>query len=497
VSDARSYDVVVAGAGNAALCAALSARESGASVLVLECAPRHARGGNSFFTAGVLRFPYSGIDEVRALIPDLTDEEVASIDVGTYDGEAFFEDLAQVTDYQADAELLATMTEHAYGAVKWLTQKGIRMGLTFGRQAFKDGEVFRFWGNAPVETVGGGEGLVDGLFDAAEREGVEVWYDARVRGLLLNDSDAVEGVRVRTEQGTVEVRAAAVVLATGGFQADPEMRAKYLGPYWDEVKVRGTEANTGDGIKMALDVGAQAYGNWSGCHAVQWDSNAPPTGDRRVGDGYQKHSYPFGIIVNKLGQRFVDEGLDFRNYTYARYGKEILNQPGRIAFQIFDSKVTHLLRDEYRIREVTKAEANTLEEVAQALGIDPDGLVRTVAEFNEAVMKDREFNPTILDGKGTEGVHPAKSNWAQSIDSPPFLGFAVRCGITFTFGGLRIDSNAQVLDKDNRPIEGLMAAGELVGGLYFNNYAGGTGLTSGMVFGRIAGARAAARAKGQ
>src|SRR5690606_16399010 len=187
---------------------------------------------------------------------------------------------------------------------------------------------------------------------------------------------------------------------------------------WDLAKVRGTRFNTGDGINMALAIGAQPYGHWSGCHSVAWDYNAPPYGDRKIADLFQKHSYPFGVMVNKYGRRFVDEGADYRNYTYAKYGAEILKQPERIAFQIFDQKVLHLLRDEYRIPEVTKVEADTLEELAEKLGIDKEGFVRTIAEFNAAVQ-DGVFNPSIKDGKCTKGITPPKSNWALPIDPRP------------------------------------------------------------------------------
>jgi tricarballylate dehydrogenase len=230
---------------------------------------------------------------------------------------------------------------------------------------------------------------------------------------------------------------------------------------------------------------------------VAWDLNAPPVGNRRVGDLYQKHSYPLGLIVNINGERFVDEGADLRNYTYAKYGREILKQPYRVAFQLFDQKTVPLLRDEYRIREITKAEAGTIPQLADRLGIDPDGLVRTVEAFNAACPPGGAFNPSVLDGLGTTGIEPPKSNWAQPLDTPPYLGVAVTCGITFTFGGLRIDpATAAVLDTENQPIPGLHAAGELVGGLFYNNYAGGSGLMAGAVFGRIAGASAAKAALG-
>ena len=215
-----------------------------------------------------------------------------------------------------------------------------------------------------------------------------------------------------------------------------------------------------------------------------------------MADLCQKHSYPFGRVVNIHGRRFLDEGAHFRNYTYARYGREILRQPQRVAFQIFDAKVRHLLRDEYFISRVTSYTADTIEELADGLGIDREGLVRTVREFNAAVQPG-EFDPTRLDGKGTRGIEPPKSNWALPLDTPPYVGYAVTCGITFTFGGLRIDTEARVLDVSDRPIPGLCAAGELVGGLFYNNYPGGAGLMAGAVFGRLAGYSAAHQALGE
>ena len=187
---------------------------------------------------------------------------------------------------------------------------------------------------------------------------IDVLYDARALS-LISDDNGVVGVKVRHESKVFDIEADAIVLASGGFEANAEWRTRYLGPGWDLAKVRGSRFNTGDGIKMALDIGAMAYGNWSGCHAVGWDRNAPEFGDLAVGDGFQKHSYPFGIMLNANGERFVDEGADFRNYTYAKYGREILKQPGQFAWQIYDSQVDHLLRDEYRIREVTKVTSET------------------------------------------------------------------------------------------------------------------------------------------
>jgi tricarballylate dehydrogenase len=230
---------------------------------------------------------------------------------------------------------------------------------------------------------------------------------------------------------------------------------------------------------------------------VGWDRNAPEFGDLDVGDSFQKHSYPFGIMLNALGERFVDEGADFRNYTYAKYGRVILAQPGQFAWQVFDAKVLHLLRDEYRIRRVTKVRADTLEELAGKLeGVNAERALETVAAYNGAVRQDVPFNPNVKDGRGTAGLAVAKSNWANTIDQPPFEAYAVTCGITFTFGGIKIDTGARVISTDGEPIPGLYAAGEMVGGLFYFNYPGGTGLMNGAVFGRIAGASAGAGARG-
>jgi tricarballylate dehydrogenase len=227
---------------------------------------------------------------------------------------------------------------------------------------------------------------------------------------------------------------------------------------------------------------------------VAWDISAPPFGDRRILDNFQKHSYPIGIVVNLDGERFVDEGADYRNHTYAKYGREIMKQKQRTAVQIFDAKTIDMVRDEYRIREVTKATADTIEELARKLEIDPDGLARTVSAFN-AACRPGDYNPAILDGVGTQGITPPKSNWALPIDRPPYTGFVVTCGITFTFGGLRIDDTAAVLDTTDARIPGLYAAGELVGGIFYGNYLGGAGLMSGAVFGRLAGRSAGQQVK--
>jgi tricarballylate dehydrogenase len=484
-------DVIVVGAGNAAFCAALAAQERGARVLMLEAAPEEESGGNSRFTAGAIRVVYDGVDDIKTLVPDLTAAEIASTDFGTYTATQFFDDMALVTQHRADPDLVELLVTHSFAALNWLRAKGVRFIPIYGRQAFKVGGRFKFWGGLTVEAVGGGPGLVAMLAAAAHKHGIGLRYGTRALDLLF-DGNRVEGVRVRHDGALRELRAKSVVLACGGFEANAEWRTRYLGPGWDLAKVRGSRFNTGDGIRMALAIGASPCGNWSGCHAVQWDMNSPEFGDLKVGDQFQKHSYPFGILINADGKRFLDEGADFRNYTYAKYGRVVLEQRGQFAWQVFDRKVQHLLRDEYRIRQITKVTANTIEEFAQKLeGVNAAAFLDTIKEWNRAVRTDIPFDPNIKDGRCASGLAINKSNWANSIDTPPFEGYAVTCGVTFTFGGLRIDTQAQVLNTDCQAIGGLYAAGELVGGLFYFNYPGGTGLMSGAVFGRIAGAAAA------
>jgi len=483
--------VVVVGGGNAALCAAISAAECGAQVTLLERAPYDLRGGNTRFTAGAMRAVYDGVEDLRRLMPDLTPDEVERTDFSEYRRSDFFDDLGRVTQYRCDPALAERLIDDSFPTLLWMHSHGVRFLPLYGRQSFEVAGHVRFWGGLTIEAWGGGPGLLDALTTIATKAGVKVRYGARAVGLVMRHG-RIAGVRIGVDAADDILDADAVVLAAGGFESNPAWRARYLGPGWDLARVRGTRFNTGDGIRMGIDVGAATRGHWSGCHAVGWDANAPEFGDLSVGDGFQKHSYPFGIMVNTRGLRFVDEGADFRNFTYAKYGHEILRQPGQIAWQIFDAKVNHLLRDEYRIRQVTKLTADSIEALARRLdGVDVHALCRTVREFNAAVDAAAPFNPTRKDGRGTPGIELPKTNWANTLDTPPFEAYAVTCGITFTFGGLHVDAGAHVVAEDGAPIPGLYGAGELVGGLFYFNYPGGTGLTSGAVFGRVAGVAAA------
>ncbi len=490
------FDVVVVGAGNAASCAALAAREQGARVVMLEAAPLDDCGGNSRYTAGVVRFAFDGPDDLAQLVPDITAEERREVDFGSYSEEQFLDDMGRITQYRCDPELAETLVRRSRDTLAWASRKGVKFQLAYGRQSFRvDGKV-KFWGGLAVEAWGGGPGLVDNLHKAAAREGIEIRYETEARGLIQDEMGVVRGVRVQRRGERFDICAQSVVLACGGFESSAEMRSRYLGPNWDLAKVRGTRYNTGLGLRMALDAGALPYGHWSGCHAVGWDQNAPAFGDLAVGDNFQKHSYPLGIMVNASGERFVDEGADFRNYTYAKYGAVILAQPGMFAWQIFDQKTIGMLRDEYRIRQVTKVRAATLEELVTKLeGVNARRCLEEIRAFNAAVQTHVPFDPAVKDGRGTVGLRVPKSNWAQTIDQGPFEAYAVTCGVTFTFGGVKVTRDGQVEDTSGQPIRGLFAAGEMVGGLFFHNYPGGSGLTSGAVFGRIAGTSAGIHAR--
>jgi tricarballylate dehydrogenase len=491
---AKTYDVIVVGGGNAALCAAISAREEGARVLLLERAPQDERGGNSSFTEGLMRFVYNGTEDIIALSPDLTPDELNS-DFGRYTEDKFFDDMARVTQNRTDPDLCEILVKQSNAAMHWMRKQGVRFLPQFGRQAFKVDGKFTFWGGATLAAVGGGRGLVDQLYRAAEKAGVDIRYNAWVRDLVHSDA-GVSGVVVKLDGETRKIAASSVILACGGFEANAAWRARHLGPGWDLAKVRGTRFNCGDGLDMALRLGAQPAGHWSGCHAVGWERYADEFGSFDTMDDYERDNYPFSIMVNADGKRFLDEGADIRNYTYAKYGRIILQQPDQFAWQIFDSSVTHMLRPEYRARRVTKVVAGSVEELADKLeDVNRDALIETIKTFNASVTREVPFNPNVKDGRRTQGLAIPKSNWAIPLENPPFEAYAVTCGVTFTFGGLKVTTDTQVVDTSHHPIAGLFTAGEMLGGLFYFNYPGATGLTSGAVFGRIAGRSAAKAAR--
>ena len=487
------FDVVIVGKGNAGLCAALAARDKGASVMMLEAAPVDQSGGNSCFAAGAMRFAYSSIDDLK-LLADIPDEEVKNTDWDTNTIDQFYDDMYSTTSFRTDPQLSEILVTQSLEAMVWLRSQGVRFVPNYRVQSVVQDGKRKFFGRMPLEISGGGAGLVQYLNDTAVKKGVEILYDTRAVSLLYDD-ERVLGVKAKRAGKPFEVKARSVVLACGGFEANPEWRARYLGPGWDLAKVRGTRYNMGEGLKMALDIGACPYGNWSGRHSASWERHAADPGDLNMPHySYRRHSFPLSLMINAHGKRFVDEGAEFFNYTYAKYGAELLKQPEQFAWQVFDAKVKSLLLPSYSGKTVTKVTANTLEElVAKMEDVDAEAFLKTVREFNAAVRSDIPFAPAIKDGRCTVGIEPRKSNWANTLDTPPFEAYSTTCGITFTFGGLRIvPETGQVVDVSMLPIPGLYTAGEMVGGIFYYNYPAGAGLVSGTIFGRIAGAGAAA-----
>ncbi|KAG6337310.1 hypothetical protein ID866_1772 [Astraeus odoratus] len=504
------FDCIVVGSGHAGASAALAAAEAGCTdVLVVEKASEEWAGGNGYFTAGAMRAVHGGLQDLLPIIRNVIPEQAEKIDVEQYTTDNFIGDIMRLGNNKPDAVLVETMVRHSRDAIEWLSRKvGVPFILSFHRQAYEINGRQKFWGGIALCVEDGGKGLIKAELEALRKSGVQIWFDAPALRLLSEDG-AVVGVVVRRNGHELSLTAQSVILAAGGFEADAELRRKHLGDGWERARVRGTPFNTGDGIKMAQAVGAKLVGDWSGCHSTCWDANAlEDRGDRNLSNQFTKSGYPLGIMVNINGERFVDEGQDFRNYTYAKFGRAILSQPEGVAFQVWDTEMIPLLRkEEYGDGIVEKIAGFTVEELADGMmerGLrNKDGFLSTVKEYNSAVYLHRlenpslRCNPGIKDNLSTQSSSASlsipKSNWAVPIVKGPFLAVKVACGITFTFGGVAIDPDtaAVLSDSEDRPISGLFCAGEMVGNLYYNNYPGGSGLTAGTVFGRKAGVAAA------
>jgi len=486
--------VIVVGAGNAALCAAIAALENSAEVLILEKASKNQAGGNSKYTAGAMRFCYNSNKDLFPLLLNPEDEKLKRTEFGSYTKAQFQQDLLGFNNGNPLSTHQQILINNSYKTMCWLATHNIKFEPIYSRQSFEKDGKYIFWGGLTLEAKGEGVGLVDAEMRAVKKLGGSILYDQEAIELLTENKKVV-GVKCKTINGEQKHFADAVILACGGFEANPKLREKYLGENWVASKVRGTQHNTGKGIEMALAIGVQFHGNPKGCHAVPMDLHMPDYGNLNIPyidrKNYRKICYFLGVMINANGERFVDEGKNFRNYTYAQFGKAILEQPRHFAWQIFDSKVNHLLYEEYRFWDAHFVEANTLEGLVEKLnGVNTGKALQTIKEYNKAVDQSTPFDPTILDGKATKGLPLKKTNWANTLNSPPFKAYPVTCGITFTYGGLKVNEQAAVLSKSNQPVQGLFACGELVGGVFYNGYPGGSGLTSGAVFGKLAGTSA-------
>jgi tricarballylate dehydrogenase len=459
----RKFDVLVIGGGNAALCAAISARRAGASVLILEGAPKFYRGGNTRHTRNMR----------------CAHDAATGILTGPYTEEEFFEDLLRVTGGETDEELARYMISESKDILNWIVEQGVRWQPSLGG-TLSLGRTNSFF-------LGGGRAMLNALYLTAERLGVEILYDAEV-----SDLDIVDGMFVSAElkhDGEHHTaRASALVAAAGGFEANIEWLKEYWGEAADNFLIRGTPYNRGTILKMLLAKGVQEVGDPTQCHAVAIDARAP----KFDGGIITRHdSVVFGIVVNKNAARFYDEGEDIWPKRYAIWGRLVAAQPDQIAYIIFDSTVV----TSFMPTLFPPIGAPSVAELAGKLELDPAALEKTVTEFNAAV-RPGTFDHTILDDCCTEGVVPPKTHWARRIETPPYYAYPVRPGITFTYLGTRVNKQARMLMKDGKPSANMFAAGEIMAGnVLGKGYAAGMGMTIGSVFGRIAGQEAANNAK--
>jgi tricarballylate dehydrogenase len=483
MKDQKAYDVVVVGAGNAGLLAALSAYETGARVLVLEKAPRELRGGNSYFTGAGFRFSYRAEDAPQ-LLSDVPESERETIEWEGYTDDQYYSDIMDISEGRIDPELATLVIKESLPTIRWMKSQGLRW--EFRREdamALRNGKIYVGSRVPWLRVKNRGVGLVNALFEILEKKNIPVSYGTKAVRLLQDKRGRVCGVTVKQKEGFQDLEAKSVILACGGFEANQEMRLKYLGSEWEAIAIRGTRYNTGDGLRMGLDIGARPAGHWGGCHAAQVDIEAPDIADLAITDESTRSGYQMGIIVNVDGKRFVDEGEDWRPFTYTKFAHQVMRQPQRMAFQIIDSKMFAYLSGRYN--RGTHVKAESFEELAEKLEINVDSFVQGVKEFNAAVQPGA-WDLSIKDGKKAAGISPQKSNWAIELDTPPFYAFPTKAAITFTFGGLKINSKGQVMDNEGEVVQGLFAAGEMVG-FWHHRYMGGTGLMVGAVTGRVAG----------
>src|SRR5438270_2183769 len=441
----ETCDIIVIGGGSAAFEAAVAARQAGAErVIMLEKAPAAEYGGNARYSGTGFRFVHAGASEIRQFVPDVDDTLFATMTIPPYTAEDFMGDLDRMTQGRMNRALATTLVAQSNAAVHWMREIGITWE-PLKEHAKVDGRRY-FERGIAVHVAGGGIGQLTQWRQIAESVDIEIRFESPVCA-MHGDLRRVEGVGVSGPDGRYDLMAKAVIACAGGFQANPEMRARYLAGNTDMMKVRGSKHDTGEVLRLLLDLGARPAGQWQSGHMSPIDANAPdfetPQHEDGRGNTQSRYDYPYGVTVNSLGLRFFDEGEAQHSYTYAKTGRAVLGQPGALAYQIYDQKGIKCFR--YPEHKATFVEADTIAELAAKIGLEPKVLVHTVEEFNRAVPDDPPFDPRRPDGKATCGLAISKSNWATRIDEPPFRAYPVTGGITFTFGGVEINPNAQVM----------------------------------------------------
>lgn len=458
----RKRDVLIIGGGNAALCAAIAARRKGASVLVLEAAPKFYRGGNTRHTRN-MRCAHDAATDTLS---------------GPYPEEEFWDDLLRVTEGHTDEALARFMIAESKDVLAWMPTQGVRFQPSLGG-TLSLGRTNSFF-------LGGGRTMLNSLYNTAEALGVDVAYEAEVVGLQI-DNGTFRAATVKQENDRIDVQAATLVAAAGGFEANIDWLKQYWGPPAENFLIRGTPYNRGTVLKMLIEAGVEQIGDPTQCHAVAIDARAPKFDGGII---TRLDCVVFGIVVNKNAQRFYDEGEDLWPKRYAIWGRLVAAQPDQIAYIIFDDASLKLFMPSL----FPPLQAGSIRELAGKLSLDPDALEATVNGFNAAVRPGK-FDDTILDDCHTEGLSPPKSHWARRIERAPFYAYPVRPGITFTYLGTKVDKNARMLMKDGRGAANMFAAGEIMAGnVLGRGYAAGIGMTIGSVFGRIAGREAASHA---
>jgi len=455
----KTYDVLVIGGGNAGLCAALTAREAGASVLVLEAAPIHFRGGNSRHVRN-LRCVHDAPEDVL---------------LGSYTLPEYWEDLLQVTGGKTNEVLARMMLQESAYCRGWMRKHGARFQPALGGtlQLSRTNAFF----------LGGGKSLLNAYYRSAEALGIDIEYDAEVTGLEIVDGQ-FRSASVLRNNSTEQVQARVLVATAGGFQANIDWLKEAWGEAADNFIIRGTPYDKGKVLRLLMDNGVQTTGEASQCHAVAVHADSPRFDG---GIATRVDCVSFGIVVNRDAVRFYDEGEDFWPKRYAIWGRLIAQQPGQIAYVIIDAKSTGA----YLPPVFPPVRAGSIRDLAGQLALDPVRLEQTVNEYNAAVQPG-DFDITSKDSCHTNGLTPAKSHWARRLDTPPYLAYPLKPGITFTYLGVAVNDKAQVILQDGRPTANIYAAGEIMAGnILGQGYLAGIGMTIGTVFGRIAGKEAA------